>query len=125
MIVSALPVDKNYKPESHLKICLHAAVHAVTDVEEDIPLLPGTIGKVLELSPDGFTTIRAGANPMHSLHAITTPLENMNHVAHPNQHQNAIRTVFQDTPRPLPMINGMLTQFMESHLKLLRSKLKS
>jgi hypothetical protein len=123
--VSALLVDKHYKPESHLKICLLVAEVAETDAMEDIQLPPGAIGKTQESSPDGSITILLDAQPMPSHLATTTPQENTNHVAHPSQPPNAIRLALQDIPRLSLLINYTEIQSTLFHLKLLRSKPKS
>jgi len=92
---------------------------------EVILQVPGTISKTVVLSLDGSTTPPTGVNPTHSLHVITTQLENTNHVVHQSQLHHVKRLAHQDTQDLMPLINGMHLQFIQYHQLLTRFKLKS
>lgn len=89
----------------------------------DTHQVPGTISREQVLLLDGCTTPLDTANRTISLHATTTPPEDINHAVLPNQHQNANKPA--QMVLPTRKTNGSLIQSMESHQALKESKLKS
>lgn len=122
----ALLVDKNCKPESLLKICLHAVELAVEmDATEDTQVPPGTTTKEPELLLEDFTTTPNGAHPTLLLLVTITSKESTDLVHHPNPLLNAPNNVLMDTQDNTHQTNGLLNPFMEFLPMLPRFKLKS
>ena len=125
MIVSALPVDKNFKLEFHLKIFFPAVEPpAETDATEVILQEPGTFSTKQVSSLDIFTTIPNGAVHMLSLLAIIMSMVgNMDPVELLNLHHIVIRHA--KTLKLMLVTNGSLIAFTAFLLKFQKSKLKS
>lgn len=126
MTESALLAIKPSKLESQLRTSSPAAVLDVEmDAMVDTHLEPGTISKKQALLLDGFTTHQTGAHLTISLHAITTPQENMNHVVLQNQPQLAKNLALKDIQVLMKLTNGRQIQFIQFHHQLKKFKLKS
>jgi hypothetical protein len=119
---SALLVAKSFRQGSPLKTCSYAADSIVVEAAMEVTLrLPSPSSGTQVSLLVSFTTLLAGANPTHWLHAITIPLESICPAAVTLPPQSVPRPVYLLTALLMPTISIRLPAFIQSQITSLNS----